>query len=254
MAGFPPGTQRSSGTVAAMRRIVRREGVRGLTGRIGGRIWYSNDKFICRRSLTTPTRAFEPPLRSHARRFTAATNEFCAIYREFTDDTAFMERFTGKVWCHVAFVDDDPAAFLWTSLGDCEFPSPLNTSVRLGQGDAYVMELYTRPAYRGKGLALLLYNTLSEELRGLGFKRAFLSVDVANRAPLRAMEKAGYDQLYLLLIRRRAPFERLIATPCLPEYEGGLRIERIGSGLLPFRRPRWAITVMEPGVVGSLPG
>lgn len=251
MAGFPPGTQRSSGTVAAMRRIVRREGFRGLIGRIGGRIWYSNDKFICRRSLTTSMNAFEPPLRSHARRFTAATNEFCAIYREFTDDTAFMERFTGKVWCHVAFVDDDPAAFLWTSLGDCQIPR-LNASLRLSQGDAYLMESYTRPAYRGKGLGLFVYNTPSEELAGLGYKRVFTSADVANRASLRIIEKSGYDQYYLLLIRRLAPFERLIATPCRPEYEGGLRIERIGSGLLPFRRPRWALTVIEPEAEGSL--
>ena len=164
-----------------------------------------------------------------------------------------MNRFTGEVLCHIAFVDDVPASFLWTSLGDCQIRR-LNASVRLGQGDAYLMESYTRPEYRGKGLGLFVYNTASDELEGLGYKRVFTSADVANRSSLRAMEKAGYDQLYLLLIRRRAPFERLIATPCLPEYEGGLRIERIGSGLLPFRRPRWAITVMEPGVVGSLPG
>ena len=164
-----------------------------------------------------------------------------------------MNRFTGEVLCHIAFVDDVPASLLWTSLGDCQISS-LNVSLRLSQGVAYLIEAYTRPGYRGKGLALFLFNTVSEELTGLGYKRVFLFADVSNRSSLRAIEKAGYDQYYLLLIRRLAPFERLIATPCRPEYEGGLRIERIGWGLLPFRRPRWAITVMEPEVVGSLPG
>jgi len=197
------------------------------------------------RVLTKPLDGFQPLLPLHVKRFTGPTVEFCAIHRTFTDDTAFADRFSGRVFCDVAFVDDDPAAFLWTSLGDCEVPS-FNATLRLALKDAYLMEVYTKPEHRRKGIAEFLRNSLSEELSALGCERLFGLSDVRNRPMLQLATKTGFVPYYLVLIRRLAPFERLVATPCRPEYEGGLRIERIGSGLLPFRRPRWALTFMQP--------
>jgi GNAT superfamily N-acetyltransferase len=203
------------------------------------------------RVLTKPLDGFQPLLPLHVKRFTGPTVEFCAIHRTFTDDTAFADRFSGRVFCDVAFVDDDPAAFLWTSLGDCEVPS-FNATLRLALKDAYLMEAHTKPEYRQKGIAVFLRNSVCQELSALRYDRLFGLSDVGNRPMMQLAEKTGFVPYCLISIRRLAPVEWLIATPCRPEYEGGVRIERVGWGLLPLRRPRWALTVMEPEAEGSL--
>lgn len=203
------------------------------------------------RPPTDTVSTFRPLLRPHVKRFTTPTGEFCSLYREFTEDTAFIKRFTGKVFCDVAFVEDVPAGFQWTSLGDSEIPS-LNAMLRLCLGDAYLVELYVRPAYRGKGLAPFVEERVYRELSTLGYRRMFVLIEVGNRRMIRLAKKMGFDPYYLISISRLAPVERLIATPCRPEFAGALRVERVGRGLLPFRRPRWALTVVEPEAEGSL--
>lgn len=203
------------------------------------------------RVLTKPLDGFQPLLPLHLKRFTGPTVEFRAIHRTFTDDTAFANRFSGRVFCDVAFVDDVPAAFLWTSLGDCEVPS-FNATLRLALKDAYLMEAYTKPEYRQKGISVFLRNSVCQELSALGYNRLFGLSDIGNWPMIQLAEKTGFIPYCFISIRRLAPVERLIATPCRPDYEGGLRIERVGWGLLPLRRPRWALTVMESKAEGSL--
>jgi GNAT superfamily N-acetyltransferase len=234
-----------------MRRIFKREGMQGVIRRIGHRVRHSSDRLFYMRVLTKPVDRFQPLLRPQVRRFTDATSEFSAIYRTFTDDTTFADRFSGRVFCDVAFVDGDPAAFLWTSLGDSKVPS-LNAILRLAPKDAYIMEVYTRPEYRRKGAAVFLWNSVCQELSALGYNRLFCLMEVGNRPIKQLAETTGFTQCYLISIHRLAPVERLIATPCRPEYAGALRVERVGRGLLPFRRPRWALTVIEPWAEGSL--
>jgi len=246
-----PSTHAYASRVLSMRRTLRREGLGGVIRRIGQRVRLSRDGLFYMRVLTKPLDGFQPLLPLHVKRFTGPTVEFCAIHRTFTDDTAFADRFSGRVFCDVAFVDDDPAAFLWTSLGDCDVPS-FNATLRLALKDAYLMEVYTRPEHRRKGIAEFLRNSVSEELSALGCERLFGLSDVRNRPMLQLATKTGFVPYYLISIRRLAPVERLIVTPCHPEYAGALRAERVGRGLLPFRRPRWALTVMEPEAEGSL--
>ena len=247
-----PSTHAYASRVLSMRRTLRREGLRGVIRRIGQRVRLSRDGLFYMRVLTKPLDGFQPLLPLHVKRFTGATVEFRAIYRTFADDTAFADRFSGRVFCDVAFVDDDPAAFLWTSLGDCEVPS-FNATLRLALKAAYAMETYTKPEYRQKGISVFLRNSVCQELSALGYNRLFGLSDIGNRPMMRLAEKTGFVPYCLISIRRLAPVERLIATPCRPEYEGGLRIERIGWGLLPFWRPRWALTVVEPEEQVSLP-
>lgn len=208
------------------------------------------DRLFYMRALTKPVDGFESLPDRRVRRFTAATDEFCAIYRTFTDEATFVHRFAGRVFCDVAFVDDDPVAFLWTSLGDCEVRA-FNAVLRLPPQDAYLMEVYTQPAHRRKGFARFLRNSVCQELGALGYKRLFSLVGAGNRPMVQLAEETGFDPYHLISIRRLAPVERLVATPCRPEYAGGLLVQAVGSGLLPFWRPRWALTVTQPAAEGS---
>ncbi len=231
--------------VVAMRTTLRREGVQGLIRRIRQRVRHSSDKLLYMRVLVEPVDRFEPLVLPRIRRFSAATDEFSAIYRTFPDDTTFTHRFSKGVFCDVAFVDDDPAAFLWTSLVACDVP-PLNATLRLAPRDAYLVEVYTKPVYRRKGVATFLRNSVCEELSARGYRRLFGLSDVRNRPMIQLAEKTGFAPYCLISIRRLAPVERLIATPCRPEYAGALRIEPVGWGFLPFWCPRWALTMVQP--------
>jgi GNAT superfamily N-acetyltransferase len=233
-----------------MERGLRQKGVQGLVRSIARRLRVSSDKLFYMRALTKPVDGFRPLPHIDVRRFAAPTAEFSAIYRTFTDATAFTDRFAGRVCCDVAFLGDEPVAFLGTSLGDCEVPA-LNATLRLAPKDASFMEVYTKPAHRRKGIAEFLRNCVCQELSALGYKRLFGLTDVRNQPMLQLATKTGYVPYYRIAIRRLAPVERLIATPCRREDEGGLRIERTARGLLPIRRPRWTVTVMEPEVAGS---
>ncbi|GEM_PF-6867340 len=228
-----------------MRRTIRREGLRGVIRRIGQRVRLSREGLFYMRVLTKPLDGFQPLLPLYLKRFTGPTVEFRAIHRTFTDDTAFANRFSGRVFCDVAFVYDVPVAFLWTSLGDCEVPS-LNATLRLALKDAYLMEAYTKLEYRQKGISVFLRNSVCQELSALGYNRLFGLSDIGNRPMIQLAEKTGFDPYYLISTRRLAPFERLIATPYRPEFAGALRVERVGRGLLPFRRPRWTLTLTQP--------
>lgn len=233
-----------------MRRILRREGVQELIRRIGHRVRHSSDRLFYMRTLTKPVEELQPLLRGRVRRYSAATDEFSAIYRTFTDDASFTDRFAGRVFCDVAFVNDDPVAFLWTSLGNCEVPS-LNAILRLTSNDAYLMEVYTRPAHRRKGVAVYLWNSVGQELTVMGYKRLFCLMQVGNRAMMQFAEATGFVQYCLISMRRLAPVERLIVTPRRPEYAGGLLVQPVRSGFLPFWRPRWALTVTRPAAERS---
>ncbi len=230
-----------------MRRILRRKGVQGFIRAVGRRVCHSADKLFYVRALTKPVDGYQPLPHLHVRRFAAATDEFSAIYRTFTDNTTVTARITERMFCDVAFVDDDPAAFLWTTVGDSEIRS-LNAILRLAPRDAYLMEVYTQPAHRRKGIAMFLRSSVGKELTALGYTRLFGLTDLRNRPMVQLAEKTGFVPYYRISMRRLAPVERLIPASCRPEYEGGLRVEQIGWGLLPFRRPRWALTVTRPGM------
>lgn len=224
--------------------ILRREGVQGVVRGVGQRIRSSKQFLLCTCPLTTRVCANRSFLSPEIRRFTAPTREFCSIYRAFTDDTAYIRRFTESVFCDVAFVQDAPAAFQWISLGDSESPS-LNTLLLFGPGDAYLAELYVRPLYRGEGLAPLMHHRVYQELSVKGFRRMVALIAVGNRPMLRLAEKIGYRPCAIVSMRRRAPFERLCATPSHPADASGIVIKKVRRGVLPFWRSRWILTLAQ---------
>ena len=217
----------------------------GVLKRIVRRICFRSEKLLWARPLSSmiiPVRSSPSP---QIKRFTEATPEFRRVYQQFTNDVGFAGRFVQGVSCDVAFVDGIPAGFVWLSRVDAEIGS-LNATLRLGEGDAYVMEVYVRPTLRGKGLAPIMTERLYPELCEDGYRRIVALTDLGNRPVFRLLEKRGYHRHHRLFLWRLAPFERLTERACHPEA-GTLSIERASKGFLPLRRPRWVLSTAGSG-------
>lgn len=221
-------------------RVFQSEGVRRFLGRVGHRIVTARKLLVYARPLALAVDPVRSWLSPEVKRFKEPTREFCQLYRQFTNDTRFGRRFVEGAFVDVAFVDGVPAAFQWISLGDF-FISSLNATLRLDAKDAYLAEVYVQPAYRDKGVAPLMMNPVYQELFAAGYSRMLALIDVGNRPMLRLADKLGYCAYYRIALLRMAPFERLIVSPCRREDAGGLSVERVARGCLPFRRPRWEL-------------
>lgn len=214
--------------------------------RIAQRIYLESKKLIWVRPLSGMAAPVRSSLSPQIKRFTEATHEFRCIYRQFTNDQSFQERFVQGVSCDVAFVEGMPMGFVWFSRVDAEISS-LNAVLRLGEGDAYRMEVYVKPALRGKGLAQTMLEPLHQELFGDGYRRVVALSDLGNLPVFRLNEKLGYQPHHHLSFQRLAPFEQLTASACCPEEAGTLAVNRATIGFLPFRRPRWVLSMRGPG-------
>lgn len=221
-------------------RVFRSEGVRRFLGRVGHRIVAVRKLLVYTRPLALAVDPVRSWLSPEVKRFKEPTREFCRLYRLFTNDTRFERRFVEGAFVDVAFVDGVPAAFQWISLGDF-FISSLNATLRLDTKDAYLAEVYVQPAYRGKGVAPLMMNHVYQELFAAGYSRMLALIEVGNCQMLRLVDKRGYCPYYRIALLRMAPFERLIVSPCSREDAGGLSVELVAWGCLPFRRPRWEL-------------
>lgn len=193
--------------------------------------------------MIVPVRSSPSP---QIKRFTEATREFRCIYRQFTNDQSFQGRFVQGVSCDVVFVEGIPVGFVWLSRVDAEISS-LNAALWLGEGDSYLMEVYVSPTSRGKGLARIMLEPLHQELFEDGYRRVVALSDLGNQSVFRLNEKLGYQPHHRLSFWRLAPFEWLTASACRPEDAGTLAVNRATIGLLPFRRPRWVLSMRGPG-------
>jgi ribosomal protein S18 acetylase RimI-like enzyme len=79
----------------------------------------------------------------------------------------------------------------------------LGFSVEFGGVDAFVDELYVRPAHRGAGLGGRLLDALEAEARGSGVVALHLEVDLDNPRALELYRRRGFAEHARRLMTRR---------------------------------------------------
>jgi len=77
-------------------------------------------------------------------------------------------------------------------------------SVEFGGMDAFVDEIYLRPAVRGRGIATETLIALPKALAAAGVKALHLEVDRANESAMRLYVRAGFQprERYILMSKR----------------------------------------------------
>jgi ribosomal protein S18 acetylase RimI-like enzyme len=99
-------------------------------------------------------------------------------------------------WRHFcwAWTASEPVGIAWITLS-----SPL---VQLEPDEAAIVDLYTAPAYRGRGIGALLVATACIEMRHLGVRFGYATVERDNVPSRRAFEAAGFSRLGSFTSRR----------------------------------------------------
>jgi ribosomal protein S18 acetylase RimI-like enzyme len=112
----------------------------------------------------------------------------------------FRRRLDHGRYCFLALDGENLAAYCWASTEvRCDVDK---LEMRLQEGDAYVDDAFTVPAYRRQGIQTAVHLYRLEHMKNLGCRRAILIVRVTNTASQRLVSKLGYQETDRLSFRR----------------------------------------------------
>lgn len=121
-----------------------------------------------------------------------------------TDSVAsFRARLSASTRCYAV---EDGAQLLhasWVTTG-CAWTREVRSWICVGTGAAYVYESFTHPDARGRGVYPFALNEICRELVGRDVERLWVAVERHNPASLRAVAKAGFEEVFEIAYRRRA--------------------------------------------------
>lgn len=102
----------------------------------------------------------------------------------------------GHAW--ILGADDEPAGYVAVTFG---------YSIEYGGRDAFLDDLYLRPAFRGRGLGRMAVQVAREYCESRAVRAMHLEVDRANATAQRLYRSAGFadPDRQLLTLRLRAP-------------------------------------------------
>lgn len=95
------------------------------------------------------------------------------------DPTPVLQRFHRGSRCYIVRADGKTVAYGWISF-DEEDVGELGLRIRLNEGEAYIWDCCTLPAYRGQRIYPALLAYMLGELQNAGFQRVWIGTDADN--------------------------------------------------------------------------
>ena len=130
-----------------------------------------------------------------AARFQEVDDELCeqlSAVMGFSHPRHVQERLQAGKRCFAAIIDGAIVSYAWASRG-CEHIGELERVLVLPEGEYYIWDCATVPAYRRRRLyAALLSHTLAK-LREEGVRRVWIGASRANRPSIRGIALAGFS-------------------------------------------------------------
>ena len=108
----------------------------------------------------------------------------------FDDSAPVVQRLNLGRHCYLVRVEGRLAAYGWISF-DEEGIGELGLTIRLGEGEAYIWDCATLPAYRGRRLYPALLAHMLAELQRAGYRRVWIGTDADNLPSQRGVALAG---------------------------------------------------------------
>ncbi len=112
-----------------------------------------------------------------------------------------LQRFETGRRCYTAWVGDQLASYGWVSF-DEEHIGELNLRIHLLQGEVYIWDCATVPAFRRNGLYSALLGYIITQLHAEGFCRAWIGADMDNKPSQQGIARAGFHHVGDLVIER----------------------------------------------------
>ena len=135
------------------------------------------------------------------------------------ETTEVLQRFATGRRCYVARVEGVLVAYGWVSFKEEEI-GELRLRVHLAEGEAYIWDCATLPAYRGLRLYPALLAYMVNELRTEGFSRIWIGADSDNVASQTGIILAGFQPIADIVIACVVALRRfwIHGQPGVPEH------------------------------------
>ncbi len=127
-------------------------------------------------------------------------------------DIAVLARLNGR-----------PAGIVWCACKRVLVPE-LDRNLEIGQGEAYIHDLFVAPQARGRSLAPSILEYMALELRQRDIYKSWALIGGSNIASIRAFEKAAYAAVADIFVAHIAGVEKLVVRPPDAEAEALLGI------------------------------
>jgi GNAT superfamily N-acetyltransferase len=109
-----------------------------------------------------------------------------------------------------------PAGVAWTARGPVEVPE-LGRTLRMMKYDAYIHSVFVAPAARGRGVAPVMLEQTTKELRATDAYRSWALIAAHNQASIRAFQKASFTPVCDVIHAKMATVDRVVCRPPDPE-------------------------------------
>ncbi len=140
---------------------------------------------------------------------------------ELVEELELDEAYARRKWQRgdlviLARLSGRPAGITWCARQDVEVPE-LGRTLRLGQSQAYIHDVFVAPGARGRAVAPAMLDFLALELRQRDVYRSWALIGSDNVASVRAFEKAAYAAVADVVYARMAGVDHILVRPPDPE-------------------------------------
>lgn len=176
-----------------------------------------------------------------------AVIEELAQAMDLDDPAEVARRFDSGRQCYVGRIDGRLVTYGWVTF-DEEDIGELNLSIRLKDGEAYIWNCATLPAYRGQRLYPALLTHIMGELQRSGVRRVWIGTDTDNLPSQSGLVLAGLQPIGDIFISRVLTMRRarLQGRPGVPEQ----LVTDVRQALLGGREEVWQAA--NSGELGEL--
>jgi GNAT superfamily N-acetyltransferase len=111
-----------------------------------------------------------------------------------------------------------PAGIAWTARGPVDVPE-LGRTLRMMKYDAYIHSVFVAPGARGRGVAPVMLEQITKELRATDAYRSWALIAAHNQASIRAFQKASFTPVCDVIHAKMATVDRVVCRPPDPEAQ-----------------------------------
>jgi GNAT superfamily N-acetyltransferase len=116
------------------------------------------------------------------------------------------------------------AGVAWFARGPVEVPE-LHRTLQMMKYDAYIHSVFVSPAARGRGVAPVMLEQITKQLRATDAYRSWALISSHNQASIRAFQKASFTPVCDVIHAKMATVDRVVCRPPDPEAKELLGLE-----------------------------
>lgn len=163
---------------------------------------------LCRRSLEEPWPDAPASAGLTVEILPASACAEYVAYRPHTRASRIGERWARGHLCFAARHDGRLVATCWAATGGATIEF-LACAIPLAEGEVYLFDAYTTPAFRGRGVAVVICRAQLEHFRAAGYRRAIRATVPENTPALRAHGKSGFVPFGLIRRIKVGPWQHV---------------------------------------------